>query len=452
MITGYGLLVVFALSILILLISIIKFKLNPFIALLLTSILTGFLVKMPIGDISSNISAGFGNTLGSIGIVIGLGIVFGNVLSESNATKSIANGLLSKTGDKNAAIAVTTAGFLISIPVYMDAAFVIMMPIVKYIADKTKKSLMIFICALGVGTIVGHAMVIPTPGPLSVAANMNADVGAFIFYSIICAFPAILVGGWLYGKRFNGSEAFKIENKDEIKIEEDNQENKNMPSFGLSMFTLLFPICIILLSNVLKAVLPEDSMIVSVASFLGDKNIALLIGSVVAFALLHTYFEKSFSQVVVEAADSAGLILLITGAGGAFGSVINASGIGDFLVATMSNLSIPAVVLGFVLSALLRVSQGSTTVALVTTSSILGPAIASTGASPVLVGLAICAGGVGLSLPNDSGFWVLSRFGGISVKDTLQSWTIGGTLAGFTAFVIVIILNILNSSIGLPGL
>lgn len=453
MITGYGLLVVFALSILILLVSIIKFRLNPFIALLLTSILTGFLVQMPIGDISSTISTGFGNTLGSIGIVIGLGIVFGNILSESNATKSIANGLLSKTGDNHAAIAVTTAGFLISIPVYMDAAFVIMMPIVKYIADRTKKSLMIFICALGVGTIVGHAMVIPTPGPLSVAANMSADVGVFIFYSIICAFPAILVGGWLYGKRFNKAEAFKLDNvEDEIAATIAVDEEKNMPSFGLSMFTLLFPICIILLSNILKAVLPEGSLVVSIASFLGDKNIALLIGSVVAFLLLHNYFEKSFSEVVVEAADSAGLILLITGAGGAFGSVINASGIGDFLVATMSNLSVPAVVLGFILSALLRVSQGSTTVALVTTSSILGPAIVSTGASPVLVGLAICAGGVGLSLPNDSGFWVLSRFGGISVKDTLNSWTIGGTLAGFTAFIVVLILSILNNLVGLPGL
>ena len=357
MISGYGLLIVFAISILILLISIIKFKLNPFIALLLTSILTGFLVRMPIGDISSTISAGFGNTLGSIGIVIGLGIVFGNVLSESKATQSIANGLLSKTGDKNAAIAVTTAGFLISIPVYMDAAFVIMMPIVKYIADKTKKSLMIFICALGVGTIVGHAMVIPTPGPLSVAANMNADVGAFIFYSILCAFPAILVGGWLYGKRFNKAEAFKMDKSEAEVAATATESDENIPSFGLSMFTLLFPICIILLSNVVKAVLPADSMVVSVASFLGDKNIALLIGSVVAFALLHGYFEKSFSDVVIEAADSAGLILLITGAGGAFGSVINASGIGDFLVATMSNLSIPAVVLGFVLSALLRVSQ-----------------------------------------------------------------------------------------------
>lgn len=452
MIQGYGLLVVFVLSILILLVSIIKFRLNPFIALLITSILTGFMVQMPIGDISSVISIGFGNTLASIGIVIGLGIIFGNVLSESKATHSIANGLLKKTGEKNAAIAVTIAGFLISIPVYMDAAFVIMMPIVKYIAEKTQKSLMIFICALGIGTIAGHAMIIPTPGPLSVAANMNADVGVFIFYSIICTLPAILIGGWLYGKRFEKNDAYK-RSEEEIKESQKNQVNEeNVPSFGLSMFTLLFPICIILLANVVKVVFPEGTIIVSMISFLGDKNIALLLGSIVAFLLLNKYFDKTFSQVVIEAADSAGLILLITGAGGAFGNVINSSGIGDFLVTTMSDLSIPAVVLGFVLSALLRVSQGSTTVALVTTSSILGPSIAATSASPVLVGLAICAGGVGLSLPNDSGFWVLSRFGNISVKDTLKSWTIGGTLASFSAFIVILLISVLNNLIGLPGL
>ena len=144
--------------------------------------------------------------------------------------------------------------------------------------------------------------------------------------------------------------------------------------------------------------------------------------------------------------------MLITGAGGAFGSAINGSGIGNFLVETMSGLHISVIVLGFVLSALLRISQGSTTVALVTTSSILGPALVGTGVSPILVGLAICAGGTGLSLPNDSGFWVLSRFGGLSVKDTLKSWTAGGTIAGFTAFAMVLLLSFINGIVPLPGL
>ena len=151
MITGYPLLVAFIISVVILLVSIIKFKVNPFIAMLFTSIVTGFLVQMPMNDIATTICTGFGNTLKSIGIVIGLGIIFGNLLSEAGATEAIAKGLLKKTGNNNAALAVTTAGFLISIPVFMDAAFVIMMPIVKYVARATKKSIMIFVCALGVG-------------------------------------------------------------------------------------------------------------------------------------------------------------------------------------------------------------------------------------------------------------------------------------------------------------
>lgn len=460
MLTGYGLLIAFAVSIGILLVSIIKFKMNPFLALLITSIITGFLVRMPIDEISTTISSGFGNTLGSIGIVIGLGIVFGNVLSESGATESIAKGLISKTGEKNSALAVTSAGFLISIPVFMDAAFVIMMPIIKYVAKTTKKPLMMFICALGVGTIVGHALVIPTPGPLAVAANVNADVGFYILYSIIVAFPAALAGGWLYGKVFEKYPAYE---GDELHVHENISDNnevavtvqveeKVIPSFKISMIALLFPIVLILASNVCAMLLKEGSSVSNIVTFLGDKNIAILLGIIVAVALLRNYNERSLSDVIIEAAESAGLILLITGAGGAFGSVINASGIGNYLVETMTGWNISVIVLGFILSALLRLSQGSTTVALVTTSSILGPALVGTGVSPILVGLAICAGGIGGSLPNDSGFWVLSRFSGLSVKDTLKSWTAGGTVAGLTAFVMVLLISFINGIIALPGL
>lgn len=465
MLTGYGLLIAFAVSIVILLVSIIKFKINPFLALLLTSIITGFLVQMPINEISSTISTGFGSTLGSIGIVIGLGIIFGNILSESGATESIAKGLIKKTGSKNSALAVCTAGFLISIPVFMDAAFVIMMPIIKYIAQTTKKSLMLFICALGVGTIVGHALVIPTPGPLAVAANVNANVGFFIMYSIIVAFPAALAGGWVYGKVFEKYPAYEGEksskvltevalNNNEVSAENEVEatENDDKPGFGISLLALLFPIVLILVSNISNMFLEEGSTLYGIVAFLGDKNISILLGIIVAISILRRYVNKSLGDIVIEGAESAGLILLITGAGGAFGSVINASGIGNFLVETMSGLNISVIVLGFILSALLRISQGSTTVALVTTSSIIGPAIAGTGVSPILVGLAICAGGTGLSLPNDSGFWVLSRFGGLSVKDTLKSWTVGGTIAGFTAFAMVLLINFISTIIPLPGL
>lgn len=446
MVTGPMLLVIFVIAILILLISIIRYHLNPFLALLITSILTAFMVGMPIGKISSTLSSGFGGTLAGIGIVIGLGIIFGQVLSEAGATTAIADGLLKRTGVKNAALAVTAAGFLISIPVYMDAAFVIMMPIVKYVADVTKRNLKIFVCALGVGTIVGHAMVIPTPGPLVVANNMNASVAAFIFYSLIAGACAITIGGWLYGKVFDGDKP--SENLDAPK--ENPIDGFKGPGFGVSMFALLFPILLILIANILLVSMDKNSLEYGIFTFVGDKNLALLLGVIVAFWCLRKHIKKPFTQIIVEAADSSGLILLITGAGGAFGSIINASGIGQYLVDAMSTLNIPMIVLGFVLSAVLRLSQGSTTVALVTTSSILGPSIAATGASPVLVGLAICAGGIGLSMPNDSGFWVLSRFSGLSVQDTLKTWTAGGTIAGFTAFLVLLLLHVLHSSIGLP--
>ena len=443
MLTGYPLLIAFIISVVILLVSIIKFKVNPFIAMLFTSIVTGFLVKMPINDIANTICAGFGNTLKSIGIVIGLGIIFGNILSEAGATEAIAKGLLKKTGNKNAALAVTTAGFLISIPVFLDAAFIIMMPIVKYVARATKKSIMVFVCALGVGTIVGHAIVIPTPGPLAVAANVDADIAGFLFYSIIAGLAAIIAGGWLYGKRFNRYPVYQTTEEDLENI----STVKKIPTFGRSMLVLLFPIVLILLANVVTSIVAEG-----IVSFIGEKDIALFLGCVFAYAFLHNYIEKDFNTVVTEAADSAGLILLITGAGGAFGNVLSTSGIGDYLVNAMGSMNISPIVLGFVLSALLRVSQGSTTVALVTTSSILGSAIAASGASPILVGLAICAGGIGFSLPNDSGFWVISRFAGISVSDTIKSWTIGGTIASCVVFAVVMLLSVINGVVPLPFL
>ncbi len=445
MVSGFWLLILFAVSILILLIAIIVLKINPFLALLGTSLLTAFLVGMPIGTIASALSSGFGGTLTSVGIVIGLGIVFGNILSEAGATNSIAKGLLRMTGSKRAALAVTIAGFLISIPVFMDAAFVIMMPIVKYIARETKRPLMIFVCALGVGTIVGHGLVIPTPGPLAVAANMEAEIAPFLLYSLVAGAAAILLGGWLYGKVFRRREPY-AEQKPEMLEEKGLQ-----PSFALSLLNLLFPILLILVCNILLTILPEGTLFAEIIALTGDKNVALLLGVAAAFLSLRGYLTKRANDVVAEAADSAGLILLITGAGGAFGSIINTSGIGEFLVDTMANLGIPAILLGFALSALLRVSQGSTTVAIVTASAILGPAVAASGTdSAVLVGLAICAGGIGFSLPNDSGFWILSRLSGISVADTLKSWTAGGTIASFSAFGVVLLLDCLRQWLPLP--
>ncbi|ETA80706.1 GntP family permease [Youngiibacter fragilis] len=447
MITGSMLLVIFVVAIAALLLSIIKFKANPFLALMGVSILTGLMVRMPLPDIASNISKGFGNTMGGVGIVIGLGIILGQVLAESRAINAIANGMLKTVGSARANLAINISGWLISIPVFQDAAFVIFMPLVRQIQKSTKKPLVALVTALGVGTIASHSMIIPTPGPVAVAGNMGVNIGSFLFYSLIVSLPATLIGGVLYSKFLEkraDKNAYLPKADHEVAV-----DNRPMPTMKLSLSVLLFPLLLILVGSIAAMILPKENAIRPIFAFFGDKNIALFIGVIVAFLALGKYFDKSTETVIKEATISAGLIFLITGAGGSFGTVINTSGIGQYLVDTLTNMNVSIIVLGFILSQLLRAAQGSTTVALVTTSSILGPLVAGTAASPVLVALAICAGGIGVSLPNDSGFWVLSNYSGLSVQDTIKAWTVGGTIVGASAFMIIMALSAMPF---LPGL
>ena len=454
MVTGPMLLVIFVVSIALLLLAIIKFKVNPFLALMGVSILTGLGVRMPLPEIAGNISTGFGNTLKGVGIVIGLGIILGQILAESKAINSIAAGMLKKVGNARANLALTMSGWLISIPVFQDAAFVIFMPLVRQIKKATKKPLVSLVASLGVGTIAAHSLVIPTPGPVAVAGNMNLNIGAFLIYSIIVSLPATLIGGVLYAKYLE-KQAFKngtdtdYPDEDLVSDGKVEMDTAKLPSMALSLFVLLFPLVLILVGSIMALVLPEGNAAKPIFAFFGDKNIALFLGVIVGFIALKDYFPKSTNEIIMEATQSAGLIFLITGAGGGFGTVINASGIGQFLVDTLTAFNISLIVLGFVLSQVLRSAQGSTTVALVTTSSILGPLVASTTVSPILVGLAICAGGIGMSLPNDSGFWVLSNYSGLNVKDTIKAWTVGGTIVGLSAFAIILVLSLIP---GLPGL
>jgi gluconate:H+ symporter, GntP family len=451
MVTGAMLLVIFAVAIALLLLAILVLKLDPFLALLLTAILTAFLVRMPVKDISSVIANAFGSTLGGIGIVIGLGVILGKILAEANATDQIANSMLGRVGEKNAGLAINLTGYVVSIPVFFDAAFVILQPLIKNLSKKTGKSILYFITALAIGLITTHALVIPTPGPVAVAGNMKIDMGWFLLYALIISLPASLVGGWFYasrlGKRLPEVDSSMIIATDaEIPVKAQGTK----PAGALCFFVLLLPILLILLGSIFILVFPKGSSAYDFFNFIGNKNNALLIGVLVAIVTMKKYVTKPMNKIIAESAESTGLILLITGAGGAFGAVINASGIGKYLVTTMQGWSIPLIVLAFVLSQILRAAQGSTTVALITTSSILGPVALAAGASPMLLALAICAGGIGLSLPNDSGFWVVSRFGGLSVKDTFRTWTAGGTIAGLTAFAAILVLGLFKDV--LPGM
>lgn len=441
------------------LISIIRFNMHPFLSLLIGGILMGLIVGMPLPTIASSISSGFGNTMGSVGIVIALGIILGELLFRSGAAEQIASLMLNIVGEKHAVLAINLTGYIVSIPVFFDAAFVILINLVKSMSRKGKIPFASLVVALSVGLITTHAMVIPTPGPLAVASNMNINIGLMLLYAIPVALVGSLVGGVFYanwlGKRkdYVNDFAKAFEDIEEIPV----KSNKNYPSGWLGLFLVFLPIFIILLGNTVTLFVPKEAIAYAFFAFLGDKNIALLISVIVAFVCLRSYLKSSFNELITECIQQAGPILAITGAGGAFGAVITSSGIGSALASSMEGLAqgasagVVMVIVAFIISQLLRAAQGSTTVALVTTSAMFAPIVSSmANVSPVLIALAICAGGIGCSLPNDSGFWVVNRFSKFSLAQTLQTWTIGGTISGVSSLAVLVILALFQNS--LPGL
>ncbi|WP_153731432.1 GntP family permease [Sporosarcina obsidiansis] len=449
MVEGNMLIVVFLLSLAALFFMILKMKIEPFVTLIVVAFVTALVLGFPLEEVPKVITTGFGNTLTGVGILIGLGVIFGQFLGVSGAIEKIAEAVLRVFGVKRSAAGLSLTGIAVSIPVFFDAAFVILSGLVKSLSRRTGISIVTFVTSLGVGLIVSHSMIAPTPGPLVVAENTGADLGLFILYGLICAIPATMVGGYIYGT-FIGKriQTTPEELEDEIVVPEKVEGRKEI-STGLSFFMLGLPIILILLNTVTNLWL-EDGMASRILGFIGDKNVALLISVIVALIVLKPYIHVPYKTLYDEAINSAGMIILVTGAGGAFGAVINQSGIGDYLIETMQGWNIPVLILAFIFSQILRASLGSATVALVTTSSILGPMAGELGVSPILLGLAICAGAIGLSLPNDSGFWVVNKFGRLTIPQTIQAWSIGGFIAGLSALAMVYLLNLLSGF--LPGL
>ncbi|MDR2490461.1 MAG: GntP family permease [Spirochaetaceae bacterium] len=450
------LLVSFGISLAFVLAAIIKFKLHPFFALIFGGIIMGLISGLPLAKIASSLSSGFGNTMGGVGIIIVLGVVLGELLHLSGATEQIAATMLRMTGDKRAPLALNLTGFIVSIPVFFDAAFVILVNLVKSLSRRGKIPFITLVTALAVGLITTHSMIIPTPGPLTVAATLGVNIGVFIAYSIPVALIGSIVSGVLYATALGKKKEYAADYANAFEDEAAAAGMGDKPSGALGIFLIFLPIAIILIGNVTAQFLQKGSGAHSFFAFIGDKNIALLIGAVVAAIALKRYIKMDFTEVVTQCGKDAGAIFIITGAGGAFGAIINATGIGAKLVDGMSGMTgagagFALVLAAWVISQVLRAAQGSTTVALVTTSSIFAPLLAGlSGVSPVLVGLAICAGGIGISLPNDSGFWVVNRFSKFSLKQTIQSWTLGGSISGLTALIILLILSLFANS--LPGL
>jgi GntP family gluconate:H+ symporter len=255
---------------------------------------------------------------------------------------------------------------------------------------------------------------------------------------LLIAVPPALLG--LIAATYFGKQPF-MQIVEAESVSPDSAVSHKTPSGGLSLFVLLFPILLILVGSLMAEFLPKENSFRSVMAFLGDKNVAMLIGVAVAAIAMKPYCRKTFDELVSEGGANAGLLVLIVGAGGSFGAIINGSGIATHLVNMLSSMNLSYLWLGFLLTAILRAAQGSATVAAVTASSILAPMLASSGDNPVMVGLAVCCGSMCFSFPNDSGFWVISRFSGLTVPQMLRAWTLTSTLSGFLGFACTLLLD-----------
>lgn len=456
------LMLIFVISIAVLLFCIMKLKLNAFVALLVVAAGTGIACGMPlmtttledgttVEGIGTIIQNNFGATLGSIGMVTGLGVMLGMFMYESGGINNICNAILKSLGKDRSQFAVACAGFITGIPVFGDVVYIMFAPMLRAMSRKTGYSMAAYGGTLAIATTCTFALVLPTAPPLAVAANMDINVGLFFPYALISAFVGMFFGGIVYGMVVNKIDHRKGRTWDFSDLEEEEEEvdaSRTM-SGGLAMSILLVPIILILLGS-FSAFFLDEGPVLTVLSFLGDKNIAMLIGVLYGAFVSRKYLKRSITEIMGDGADSVGMILLITGAGGAYGGILKASGIATVITDTLSGFHMPVLVMCFVIAQVLRCATGSTTTALTTTSAIVASVAATGGISPILCAIAVCAGGIGLSLPNDSGFWAITKFFHIDLNDTIRGWTLGGFVAGLSILCFVSILSLFQGF--LPGL
>lgn len=381
--------------------------------------------------------------------------MLGKFMFESGGIESISNKILKAFGEKRSPIAVSLSGFITGIPVFGDVVYIMFAPMLRVLSKKTGISMVNFACAISVATTCTFALVLPTAPPLAVAGELGIEIGIFFFYALISAFVGMIFGGIVYGAFLNKQDHKRnhFYTFEDLEVEEaalNTADNRQKMGAGKALSILLVPIILILLGSFVPLAVGEDAAITPIVKFLGDKNFAMMAGVIYATLISRKYLRQSITDIMTEAADQVGLILLITGAGGAFGKILQATGIADYVAGSLSQFSIPILVLCFLIAQIIRCAQGSTTVALMTTAAIMSSTIATSGVSPILCAIAICAGGIGLSLPNDSGFWAISRFFKISVTDTIRGWNIGGFVAGIAILIFVSILSLFQGF--LPGL
>jgi GntP family gluconate:H+ symporter len=434
------------LSIVFIVYSTVKWKLHPFLALIFAAFLYGLLSKMKLTDVVKSITEGFGGTVSSIGIVIVAGTIIGIFLEKSGGAFTMAESVLKVTGKKNVPLAMSIIGYIVSIPVFCDSGFVIINPLNKALTKRANLSLAATAIALGLGLYATHTIVPPTPGPVAAAGALGADLGLTILMGLIVSVPAIIVG-WLFAVKF--AAKVQIDPEPELTEKEIEQKMKEAPSSFKAFLPIVLPIILILLKSVSDFPTKPfgEGALKEFIGFIGHPVTALIIGVLIAFTLPKRLIKDmlSMSGWIGEAVTQSGVIILITAAGGAFGKVLQNSGIANVIGQSLAAANL-GMWLPFIIAAAIKTAQGSSTVAIITTASLLAPLMDSLGfVSPLAKALTVVAIGAGsmvVSHANDSYFWVVTQFSKMDVKTGYKLQTFGTLLEGLTAAVTVWIISL----------
>lgn len=448
---------------------VMKTKIHTFIALLLAATITGLIGGMPVVDIKdaatgmtttgviTAIKDGFGNTLKSTGIIIGLGVMMGGILEVSGAAEQLAFTFIRWIGKRKEEWALAITGWVVSIPVFADSAIVIFAPLVKAMSSVTGISVVGLALSLACGLQMTHCLVPPTPGPLTAAGLMGVDVGQMILIGMVVSVPMLLVivpyCKWVGKKIYqipteDGHGYVRKDFKQEyVKSMEEVEKlvgEKNLPSFGASIAPILVPIILIFIKTFWSMLGSGEGIVNTLICLFGEPIVALAIGTVIAiYGLVRKEENKRVIGIMDTAVKDTGIIMLITGAGGALGNVIKVSGIGDVLGEVVVGLPIPAILIPFIIAALMRIALGSATVAITTAASLTAPLMASISVAPILLAVSCCVGAISFSYFNDSGFWVFNgMFGLTELKDQLKCKTAVSLIMAGVGIVVLMILQL----------
>jgi gluconate:H+ symporter, GntP family len=432
-----------------LLLLIIQFRVHAFVALILVSLLTAVVAGIPTGNILTTLTSAFGSTLGGVALLVGLGAMLGRMLEVSGGAQALADDLVARFGEKRAPMALGIASLFFGFPIFFDAGLVVMLPVVFTVARRLGGGLLRYGIPVATAFSVMHVFVPPHPGPVAAAELLGADAGLLILAGLVVAIPIWIVAGQLFGTWIGQRIVLPV--PDNHTTAQSAEQDSNPPSSGLVVSLLLLPLLLIFINTGLdfarvQGWVSNDTAWYQFGRTIGATPIALLISVLVAGYVLGPMRGRSalkVERILDSALGPVCSIILITGAGGMFGGVLRASGIGKALSDGLSDIGLPVLVAGFLVATALRVAQGSATVALITAAGLIQPAVQAAGYDGLqlsAVVIALASGSVMLSHVNDSGFWLVGRFFDMDVKTTFKTWTVMQTLVGVMGFALASLL------------